>query len=206
MAKLILVRHGESEWNKLGKWTGWTDVGLTEQGREEGRRAAEAIRHIPINKVFTSLLKRAQQTYDEIRASLAIKVEAVAHQALNERHYGIYTGKHKWELKKEIGEEEFKKIRRGWETDIPEGESLKDVYKRTIPYFQEVILPELLSGDNVLISAHGNSLRALVKYLENISDNDISDVELGIGEVYCYDLDEKGIVCGKVIHNASKAP
>lgn len=199
MAKLILIRHGQSEWNKLGKWTGYVDVGLTEQGVTEAKKAGESIRGFDIHKVFTSGLKRAQQTYDAIKETLALAHDAVVHPALNERHYGIYTGKNKWDMQKEVGDEEFHRIRRGWDYPLPEGETLKDVYDRAVPYFQEAIFPEVVSGKNVLLVAHGNSLRALVKHLENISDQDIPKLEIATGEVYCYEFGEDGVVCGKSI-------
>ena len=204
MAHLILVRHGQSEWNKLGKWTGYVDVGLTEKGTEEAKNAAQAISGISIQKVFTSALKRAHETYNAIRDVLGLPHEPVKHHALNERHYGVLTGKNKWEVKDEIGEEAFQKIRRGWDTSIEGGETLKDVYERVVPYFREHIIPEITSGNNVLIVAHGNSLRALVKYLEGVSDENIPLLEIATGEVYCYELDTQGVVCGKTIKNAPK--
>lgn len=205
MAKLILIRHGQSEWNKLGKWTGYVDVGLTQQGIAEAKKAAESIRGFDIHTVFTSALKRAQQTYDAIKEALGLPHEPVAHSALNERHYGIYTGKNKWEMQKEVGEDEFQRIRRGWDYPLSEGETLKDVYNRVVPYYREHISPQVLSGKNVLLVAHGNSLRALVKHLENISDEEIPKLEIATGEVYCYEFGEDGVVCGKTIHGSKIA-
>src|ERR1700690_3642621 len=171
MAYLILVRHGKSQWNLLGKWTGFTDVDLVQEGIEEARRAAEAIKDIRIDCAFTSDLKRAKQTFVEICNALhSPEIKQVEDPALRERDYGAYTGKNKWEVKEEIGEEAFQRIRRGWDVPIPGGETLKDVYDRVVPYYTSRILPELLSGKNLLVVAHGNSLRALVKYLEHIPD------------------------------------
>ncbi|MBY0539147.1 2,3-diphosphoglycerate-dependent phosphoglycerate mutase [Patescibacteria group bacterium] len=205
MAKLILVRHGQSEWNKLGKWTGYVDVGLTEQGVEEAKKAGESIRGFDIHKTFTSGLKRAQQTFDAIKETLGLAHDAVVHPALNERHYGIYTGKNKWDMQKEVGDEEFHRIRRSWNYPLPEGETLKDVYERAVPYYQESIFPEVASGKNVLLVAHGNSLRALVKHLEDISDEEIPKLEIATGEVYCYEFGEDGVVCGKTIFGSKNA-
>lgn len=199
MAKLILIRHGESEWNKAGLWTGLTDIGLSEKGKEEARLAGEKLKGISIDFAFTSVLLRAKQTLDEIKGVLGIDVPTFEDQALNERNYGIYTGKNKWGIKKEVGDEQFKKIRRGWDISIENGESLKDVYNRVVPYYQAEILPKLKEDKNVLISAHGNSLRALIKYLENLSDNDIENLEIATGEVYIYALDEQGAILSKQI-------
>jgi 2,3-bisphosphoglycerate-dependent phosphoglycerate mutase len=199
MANLILVRHGESEWNKEGLWTGLTDIGLSEKGKEEARKAGEKLKGVNNDFAFTSVLLRAKQTLDEIKNTLGIDVPTFENKALNERDYGIYTGKNKWEIKKEVGDEQFKKIRRSWDFPLENGESLKNVYDRVIPYYQAEILPKLKEGKNILISAHGNSLRALIKYLENISDNEISNLELATGEVYVYTLNEEGTILSKQI-------
>ena len=200
MAKLILVRHGKSEWNKLGKWTGWTDVSLVEEGIEEARQAAAAIKDIHIDSVHVSTLKRAHETFHEIRATLdRHDLTPKAHAALNERHYGVHTGKNKWKVKEEIGEEEFQKMRRSWDHPIPGGETMKDVHDRIVPYYTNHILPELLAGQAVLVVAHGNSLRALVKYLEDMSHEKLGTLEFGTGEVYCYDVDATGKITGKEI-------
>lgn len=199
MSHLILVRHGKSEWNKLGKWTGWTDIDLVEEGVAEAKRAGEALRDIEIHKAYTSDLQRAQQTLEHIKKTLGKDIETAVDPALRERHYGIYTGKNKWELKEQVGESEFKKIRRGWDHPLPEGESLKDVYARVVPYFEKHILPELKSGKNILVSAHGNSLRALMKHLDRISDEAICELEVGTGELHCYTFDKEGNAAGKEI-------
>ena len=200
MAHLVLIRHGKSEWNKLGKWTGHVDIGLVEEGVNEARHAAHAIKDIPIDCAFISDLKRAQETFVQICDALdKPDMKNVIDPALKERHYGIYTGKNKWEVQKEIGEEAFQKLRRGWDVVIPEGETLKDVYARVVPYFEKNILPDLKKGKNTLVVAHGNSLRALMKKLDNISDAAICDLEVGLGEVHCYTFDEKGKIVGKEI-------
>jgi len=197
MANLILVRHGESEWNKKGLWTGLTDIGLSEKGIQEAKLAGEKLKGLPIDIAYISVLVRAKQTLNEIKNVLGIDVPTFENKALNERDYGIYTGKNKWEIKKDVGDEQFKKIRRGWNVSIQGGESLKDVYDRVVPYYQTEILPKLKEGKNILISAHGNSLRALVKYLENISDADISNLELATGEIYIYSLNDQGAILSK---------
>ncbi|MBI2610805.1 2,3-bisphosphoglycerate-dependent phosphoglycerate mutase [Candidatus Kaiserbacteria bacterium] len=209
MAKLILVRHGKSEWNKLGKWTGWTDIGLIEEGIEEARRAAESIKGLKIDHVHVSTLKRAQETFEEMKGILELeRLKPRVHGALKERSYGIYTGKNKWQVKEEVGEEEFRKIRRRWDHPIPEGETMKDVHDRVVPYYKEHVLPELKRGENVLAIGHGNNFRALVKYLEGLGEEGVSDLEFGTGEVYIYDVDGSGKILGKEIratnHNKLK--
>lgn len=199
---LVLVRHGQSKWNAKDLWTGWTDVSLSGKGHEDARKAGKKLKDIHFDVGYTSALLRAQQTLEEI---MAIKdqgsLPVVKNKALNERNYGDLTGKNKWEVKKEFGEEQFLKWRRGWDAPIPNGESLKDVYQRAVPFYENVILPQLKSGKNVIIAAHGNSLRALAKYLENISDDDISKLEIGVGEILVYRVNEEGDVVDKEIRN-----
>ena len=193
MATLVLVRHGISEWNELGIWTGWTDVGLHEKGKLDAKNMAKHLLDFEIHHVHTSKLRRAKNTATIILESLnLIDIPIYEHKALNERHYGVYAGKNKWQVKEQVGEEEFQKIRRGWDHLIPEGESLKQVYERAVPYFTQSILPQLKEGKNVLVSAHGNSLRALTKYLCKLSDQEVCDLEFGIGEVHIYDFDKDG--------------
>src|SRR3989338_1248931 len=200
MAQLILVRHGISEWNKKGWWTGWKDPDLAKEGYEEAKKAGQKLRDIGIDKAYTADLKRTIQTLEEIKKVLKIQdIPTVVDWHLRERNYGDLAGKNKWDLKKQYGEEQFMKWRRGWDEPIPNGETLKDVYERLIPYYKKIIVPDLLSGKNVIISASGNSLRALVKYIENISDNDISKLEIGLGEVYVYKIDKEGKVVSKDI-------
>lgn len=199
MANLILVRHGESKWNAKGIWTGLTDIPLNSQGIKEARKAGELLKDIKIDIAYTSVLIRAKQTLDEIKNVLKLSLQTFENKALNERDYGELTGKDKWEIEKEYGEEKFFKIRRGWNFPIPKGETLKDVYNRVVPYYQKEILPKLKMGKNILIVAHGNSLRALVKYLENITDEDISHLELATGELYVYKIDNQINILSKDI-------
>ncbi len=202
MPYLILVRHGLSEYNKKGLWTGRDDPDLAREGVTEAQTAAVTLRGLPIDEGFTSVQKRHKQTLDIILKTLSKEsVPIIENAALNERDYGVYTRKNKWEVKKEIGDEEFQKLRRGWDYPIPEGESLKLVYERVVRYYQSVILPKLKQGKNVVISSSGNALRSLVKYLEHISDEDISKLEIATGEVYVYKLDDKGNVLNKEIRN-----
>lgn len=200
MAYLVLVRHGKSQWNKDGLWTGWTDIPLAPEGVEEAKRAGEALIHIGFDLAYTSDLIRAQQTLDEILKVIHQEnIPVIQAPEIKERNYGDYTKKNKWELKAEKGEDEFQKIRRAWDYPPPNGESLKMVYERVIPYYEHEILPKLKDGKNVLVAAHGNSLRALVKYLDHISDTDIESLEFGLGEAYVYDIDSSGNVKSKEI-------
>lgn len=197
MAYLVLVRHGLSEYNKLGLWTGWTDVPLAPEGFEQARKTAEELRDINFDYCYSAPLIRSVQTLDEIKKVLNINLQTIQEKALNERNYGIYTGKNKWQIKEQVGEEEFQKIRRSWDYPIPEGESLKQVYEREIPYYQEEIEPKVKDGKSVIIASSGNDLRALVKYLENIPDGEIGQLEIGTGEAIVYQIDEKGKVISK---------
>lgn len=204
MAYLILIRHGKSKWNELGLWTGHTEVELNDDGKNEAVRAGESIKDITVHKVHVSSMIRAQQTWEHIKEVLGLHtLSHKNHDALKERHYGVYTGKNKWEVAKEIGEEEFQKIRRGWDVHIPEGESLKDVYDRVSKYYDENIEPEIKSGHNVLVVAHGNSLRALAKHVENLSEEEVVKLEIGTGEIFCYHMNEEAKVVQKEIRSAN---
>ena len=172
---------------------------LHPEGSLEARRAGELLSATPIYMAHVSDLSRAKQTLEEIRKHINEDAGIKVHLALNERNYGIYTGKNKAQMKEEMGEEEFKRIRRGWDAPVPEGESLKDVHDRAVPYFEESILPDLNKGKNILVVSHGNTLRALIKRLENISDEAICDVEIGTGEVHCYDMNAEGQILNKEI-------
>lgn len=197
MAYLVLVRHTESEWNAKGLWTGLTDISLSADGKEKARLAASKLKTIRFDVTFTSVLKRSTETLAEIKAALNADFPIIENKSLNERDYGEFTGKNKWKIKEQVGEEEFLKIRRGWDQPIPKGETLKDVYNRVVPYYQAQILPYLKNGKNVLIVAHGNSLRALVKYLEDISDEQISNLEIATGEILIYEVDQNGKIISK---------
>ena len=202
MAYLVLVRHGQSEWNALGLWTGQEDVSLTDQGKAEARKAAEHLREITLHKAHTSSLSRAQQTLEEIKGALShVELETVHHNALDERHYGDYQAKNKWEIKDQIGDEAFTNLRRTWDYPVPNGETLKDVHARVLPYFEQEILGDLKEGKNIIVAAHGNSLRALMKHLDEIDDDKVHELEIGTGEVVVYEISDEGEVLGKNILN-----
>lgn len=202
MPYLILVRHGTSEYNAKGLWAGWDNPDLTPEGKNQAQIAAKTIEDIPIDVGYTSPLIRHKETLEIMKKKLDRQdIPVFVTDTLKERNYGIYTGKNKWEIKKQIGEEEFMKLRRGWNYPIPEGESLKQVYDRAIPYFEQTIKLQVLQGKNIIISASNNVLRSLVKHLENISDEDIMSVEFSPGEVYIYTIDKNGKIINKEVRN-----
>jgi 2,3-bisphosphoglycerate-dependent phosphoglycerate mutase len=191
--KLILARHNESEWNKLGKWTGKRDRHLTDHGFNESSNMGLLIKDMEIDYAFASMQVRSIETLSCI-LTICKKYEVpTEHRSeLNERDYGVYTGKNKHEMEKLLGDTEYKKLSRSWDY-IPEGgESLKMVAERVVPLFKNTVLPLVHSGKNVLVVAHGNSLRSLIKYIENISDTDIANVEFPFGTMLIYDVDADG--------------
>lgn len=196
---LVLVRHGVSEYNQKGLWTGLLDIPLNDQGFKDAQKSAQAIKDIKFDKAYTSKLIRAKQTLEIILRKLSLSIPVTESEALNERDYGIYTGKNKWEIKKQLGEKEFQKLRRDWDYPIPKGETMETVYNRVVPFYKNQILKDLLDGQNILVSAHGNSLRALVKYLENLDNEKFRNLEFGIVEAYIYTLNNQGQIIKKEI-------
>ncbi|QQS18588.1 2,3-bisphosphoglycerate-dependent phosphoglycerate mutase [Candidatus Saccharibacteria bacterium] len=200
MGKLLVTRHAESEWNALGQWTGLTDVHLSEKGFHEAALLGVSIRSLDIklDQAYCSEQIRTLETLEGILdASGQIDVPFSRTAAINERDYGEYTGKNKWDMKELVGDDEFSKIRRGWDHPVPGGETLKRVYERVIPFYKDEVLPLLLSGKNVLLVAHGNSIRALMKYIENISDEDVENLEMPFGNTMIYDVDPEGHMLAK---------
>jgi 2,3-bisphosphoglycerate-dependent phosphoglycerate mutase len=152
----------------------------------------ELIRGLPVDQAIASAQIRSLETLLCMEDAAGIDVPITRDPAVNERDYGDYTGKNKWELKKEIGEEKFDQIRRDWDCPVPNGETLKMVYGRVWPYYMKVMLPILKSGKSILLVAHGNSIRALMKYLEDIPDEGMSKIEMPFGAVYIYEVDATG--------------
>ncbi len=208
MSYLILVRHGQSIWNAENRFTGWVDVDLSEKGLLEAKKSGHLIKNlnVRIDISYTSFLKRAINTLSTILKENNLEAKFINVWQLNERHYGSLTGLNKDETKKKIGEEQFKKYRRSWNISpppieeqsdyknlysplnsripqnmIPITESLKNTYERVLPFYENEIKKNLMNNNNVLISAHGNSLRALCKYLFNISDTKINELEIPTG-------------------------
>ena len=201
MAKLVPIRHGQSQWNLENRFTGWTDVPLTEKGREEARRGAEKIKGIPFDKAFTSMLTRAQKTLEILLEAIGQEgIPVEKNQALNERHYGELQGLNKDEMKKKYGEEQVQLWRRSYDVAPPGGESLKDTAARTLPYFREKILPEVKAGKNILVSAHGNSLRSIVMELDHLTKEQVLQLELATGAPIVYEIDPSGKVLHKTAH------
>lgn len=189
MAQLVIFRHGQSAWNLENKFTGWVDVDLTQKGIEEAKNAGAKIKGYHFDYAYASDLQRAQKT-------LTLALEAAGHppltpvynKALNERMYGDLQGLDKTETVKKYGEEQVKIWRRSYDIPPPKGESLKDTAARVIPYFESEIIPKLKDGKNVVIAAHGNSLRALIMYLEKMTPEQILEFEIGTGQPRLYDL------------------
>lgn len=206
--QLIILRHGESTWNAKGVWTGTTDVDLTPKGLHDARLMGEECRDLALDIVFVSMQRRTHQTFKEVLVGMGRPDSLTPHTsaALNERDYGIYTGKNKWQIRDEVGLERFNQIRRGWSADIPGGESLKAVYERVVPFYLEQVVPLLTRGKSVMLVAHGNSIRSLMKYIESISDTGIEDVEMIFGTVLIYEVDEHGRMTHKFIRTTSAAP
>lgn len=187
---LVLVRHGQSEWNKLNLFTGWKDPNLTQQGIAEASQAGEKLKDMSIkfDLMYTSVLQRAQLTGTIILEKLdQLNIPIEKNVNLNERDYGDLTGMNKDQARAEFGEEQVHIWRRSYDVPPPGGESLKNTYDRVVPYFKEKVLTQLESGKNILIAAHGNSLRSLVKYIEKISEENILKFEIATGEPLFYE-------------------
>ncbi len=199
---LVLVRHGQSEWNLKNLFTGWKDPGLTEQGVAEAKAAGARLRKLGLSfdVAFTSVLSRAQETLrlmlDEIGQP---KLETFKDAALNERDYGDLSGLNKDDARKRWGEEQVHIWRRSYDVAPPGGESLKDTAARVLPYYLEYILPRVMSGRRVLVSAHGNSLRALVMVLDHLDTKSILKLEIATGEPLLYRLGEDTLVREKQV-------
>ena len=194
---LILVRHGQSEWNAKNLFTGWKDPGLTDQGVSEAKNAGKLIleQKIEFDVMYTSMLSRAQKTGDIILGILNHKeIPIIKNEALNERHYGSLAGLNKDDARKKWGDEQVHMWRRSFDMPPPDGESLKDTADRVLPYFETEIMPKVISGSSILIAAHGNSLRALIMKLDSISPEDIVKLEIPTGAPIQYEFTPDGIV------------
>ena len=195
---LVLVRHGQSEWNAKNLFTGWKDPGLTSDGKKEAINAGSLIkqRDIQFSMMFTSDLKRAQITGQIILDGIQqTDIKVVKNQALNERNYGDLSGLNKDDARKEWGEKQVHIWRRSYDVPPPGGESLKDTADRVLPYFNNTILPKIMQGENILVAAHGNSLRSLVMQLDNLSKEEVVALEIPTGApiIYSFDGNEKPI-------------
>ena len=195
MAKLILLRHGQSTWNLENRFTGWVDVPLTPQGESEAAEAGMKLKAAGIHPdvAFTSVLVRAQETLTICLRAMGIEgVPTFFDEALNERHYGDLQGLNKAETAEKFGEEQVKLWRRSYAVQPPNGESLENTAQRTLPYFTARIVPELAAGKNVLVSAHGNSLRAIVMQLDGLSEEQVIALNIPNGVPIVYDCAPDG--------------
>ncbi|HBH79583.1 MAG TPA: 2,3-bisphosphoglycerate-dependent phosphoglycerate mutase [Nitrospira sp.] len=195
MARLVLLRHGESQWNLENRFTGWVDVPLSPKGIEEAKSAGEKLREMKFHRAFTSVLMRANET-------LRIVLEAISQtgipiekdKALNERMYGELQGLNKAETAQKYGDAQVKIWRRSYDVRPPGGESLKDTAERALPYYEKMIKPHLLKGETIIIAAHGNSLRALVMELDQLSKEAVLELNIPTGVPLLYEFDERGKV------------
>lgn len=191
MVTLVLIRHGQSLWNAENKFTGWTDIGLSEKGIKEAENAGKILEDVAFDVVHTSALIRAQKTAEIIiennKKSKGIPVHK--DKRLNERHYGSLQGLNKKETAEKYGAEQVHIWRRSFDVPPPDGESLKMNAERTLPYFKENIIGDLENGKNVLVAAHGNSLRSIVMFIENISKEDVVKLEIqtGVPRTYVFE-------------------
>jgi len=198
MPTLVLLRHGQSQWNLENRFTGWVDVPLSPRGEEEARSAGEKLRGRKIDKLYTSVLKRAIDT-----AEIALETARIGplpterDAALNERMYGDLQGKNKAEAAREFGPDQVKLWRRSYDVRPPGGESLADTAARVLPYWERRILPDLRAGKNVLVAAHGNSLRALVMHLDSLTREQVLQLEIPTGDPLLYEIGPGGEVRGK---------
>lgn len=196
MAKLALVRHGQSVWNLENRFTGWVDVDLSSKGVEEAKKAGIQLLQLGAQwkKAHTSRLKRAQRTLELILSELNQHPPVLIDSALNERHYGDLQGLNKDETRKKYGEEQVHIWRRSYNVPPPNGECLADTAKRSIPYFREYVLPDLEKGEDILIVAHGNSLRSIVMFIEKMTPEQILKFELETGAPRVYDWDSRKVI------------
>lgn len=197
---LIIARHHESEWNKEGVWTGSRDVHLTQYGFSKSAEMGALIKDVRIDAVFASMQVRAIETLSCMLDALGLhQVPAEYVHMLDERDYGDYTGKNKEEMRNILGEEKYDHVHRDWDYPVPNGETLKDVYGRVMPFYVTQVLPHLRAGRNVLIVSHGNALRALTMYLESVPPEKAPDVEMLFGAVVLYGVDDEGRMVNKEV-------
>src|SRR5579883_1180882 len=200
MSMLALVRHGESQWNLENRFTGWIDIGLSPKGEQEARTAGELLKSYHFDCLFTSVLKRAIDTATILCQTAGFTgLETFRDQALNERHYGKLQGLNKAETAKEFGEAQVKIWRRSYDVRPPEGESLADTAARVLPYYEKTIQPLLLQGKNVLVVAHGNSLRALVMKLDALTKEQVVELNIPTAEPIIYTFNSQGAIENKQV-------
>ena len=191
-SNLYLIRHGQSTYNLENRFTGWKDVDLTDLGQKQAKEASNLLTNHKFDLAFTSFLVRAQNTLDIILSNLGINLKVIKSEALNERDYGDLVGQNKDEASKKFGKEQVQIWRRSFDIPPPNGESLEMTYNRTIPYFNSVIKPYLLNGKNIILVAHGNSIRSIIMELLNYDSSQILKTEVGWCEPVIFSFDKKG--------------
>ena len=195
MARLVLLRHGESQWNLENRFTGWVDVPLSPKGIEEAKQAGEKLRGLTFDRAFTSVLTRANETLRLVLEAIGqTTIPIEKDKALNERMYGDLQGLNKAETAKKYGDAQVKIWRRSYDVKPPGGESLKDTADRALPYYEKMIKPHLMKGETIIIAAHGNSLRALVMELDQLSKEEVLELNIPTGVPLLYELDDSGKV------------
>jgi 2,3-bisphosphoglycerate-dependent phosphoglycerate mutase len=195
MARLVLLRHGESQWNLENRFTGWVDVPLSPKGIEEAKQAGEKLRGFTFDRAFSSVLTRANETLRLVLEAIGqTNIPIEKDKALNERMYGDLQGLDKAETAKKYGDAQVKIWRRSYDVKPPGGESLKDTAERTLPYYEKMIKPYLLKGETIIIAAHGNSLRALVMELDQLSKEEVLELNIPTGVPLLYEFDKNGKV------------
>ncbi|NOU11761.1 MAG: 2,3-bisphosphoglycerate-dependent phosphoglycerate mutase [Nitrospira sp.] len=195
MARLVLLRHGESQWNLENRFTGWVDVPLSPKGIEEAKQAGEKLRGLTFHRAFTSVLTRANETLRLVLEAIGqTTIPIEKDKALNERMYGDLQGLNKAETAKKYGDAQVKIWRRSYDVKPPGGESLKDTAERALPYYEKMIKPCLVKGETIIIAAHGNSLRALVMELDQLSKEEVLELNIPTGVPLLYELDDSGKV------------
>jgi len=195
MARLVLLRHGESQWNLENRFTGWVDVPLSAKGVEEAKQAGEKLRGVTFDRAFSSVLARANETLRIVLEALGqTNIPIEKDKALNERMYGDLQGLNKAETAKKYGDAQVKIWRRSYDVKPPGGESLKDTAERALPYYEKMVKPHLVKGETIIIAAHGNSLRALVMELDQLSKEEVLELNIPTGVPLLYEFDKTGKV------------
>lgn len=200
MATLVLLRHGESQWNLENRFTGWVDVPLSPKGESEAREAGRLLKGSKFDVAYTSDLQRAQKTLATVLAETGqAGIPIIKDKALNERHYGDLQGLNKAETAKKFGDDQVKIWRRSYDIAPPNGESLKDTAARTLPYFEKHVLKDLKDGKNVIVAAHGNSLRSIVMHIEKLTKEQVLELNMGTAVPYVYEFDPSLKIVSKKI-------
>lgn len=203
-SKLVVVRHGESEWNAQNKWTGNADSQLTQKGFRDAYLLGKLLLDIPFDYAYCSQQSRTHETLKTIMQALGnVDIPYEQRAELNEQDFGDYTGKNKNEVKQDLGTTAYSALSRGWNVPFPGGESLKTVYARLAPYYVKNIVPKLNTPQTVLIVSHSHAIRALIKYIESVSDDDIAGINIHFGEAIVYHVDQLGKMKSKQLRRIS---